>query len=103
MPPRRSLPASSGAVPDRMAGRVLGTRYRVLSRLGEGGMGTVYLCEHAILGRRYAVKVLRPELGGSADLVERFRNEAIADRLRGAKSDEALYALLADGETRDAA
>jgi serine/threonine-protein kinase len=50
----------------------------VLSRLGEGGMGTVYLCEHAILGRRYAVKVLRPELGGSADVVERFRNEAIA-------------------------
>lgn len=32
-----------------------------------------------------------------------LRNESIADRLRGAKSDEALYALLADGETRDAA
>ena len=32
-----------------------------------------------------------------------LRNEAIADRLRGAKNDEALYALLADTETRDAA
>lgn len=32
-----------------------------------------------------------------------LRNDAIADRLRGAKSDAALYALLADGETRDAA
>jgi len=32
-----------------------------------------------------------------------LRNETIAERLRGAKSDEALYALLADTETRDAA
>jgi len=67
-----------GTAPDGMIGRILGDRYRVLSRLGEGGMGTVYLCEHAILRRRFALKVLRPELGGDPELVERFRNEAIA-------------------------
>ena len=61
-----------------MLGRVLGNRYRVLSRLGEGGMGTVYLCEHAVLQRRFAVKVLRPDLAAEAELVDRFRNEAIA-------------------------
>src|SRR5512133_1295391 len=73
--PREGVP--SGA-PERMIGRVLGERYRVLSRLGEGGMGTVYLCEHEVLKRRFAVKVLRPELASDAELVERFKNEAIA-------------------------
>ncbi len=52
--------------------------YRILSILGEGGMGRVYLAEQASLGRTIALKVVRPELLGSPKAIERFRREARA-------------------------
>jgi eukaryotic-like serine/threonine-protein kinase len=60
---------------------VLGTNignYTVKSMLGRGGMGTVYLAEHAMLGRRAAVKVLLSELSSNDEVVSRFFNEARA-------------------------
>jgi serine/threonine-protein kinase len=60
---------------------VLGTRlgnYTVTAKIGEGGMGTVYLAEHAMLGRRAAIKVLLPQLSNHRDTVARFFNEARA-------------------------
>ncbi|MDQ3366624.1 MAG: protein kinase [Myxococcota bacterium] len=52
--------------------------YRVLRKLGEGGMGVVYVAEHALLGRRAAIKVLLPELSANREIVQRFFNEARA-------------------------
>ena len=52
--------------------------YRVLRKLGEGGMGTVYLAEHALLGRQAAIKVLLPALSSNQEIVQRFFNEARA-------------------------
>ncbi len=52
--------------------------YEVVSLLGEGGMGTVYLALHPIMGRKAAVKVLKPELARDESLVGRFFNEARA-------------------------
>jgi serine/threonine protein kinase len=52
--------------------------YEVVSLLGEGGMGTVYLAVHPIMGRKAAVKVLKPELARDESLVGRFFNEARA-------------------------
>ena len=60
-----------------MEGTVIGT-YRVLKKLGEGGMGAVYLAEHSLLGRKAAVKVLQPALSRNQDIVQRFFNEARA-------------------------
>jgi serine/threonine-protein kinase len=60
---------------------VLGTRignYTLSAKLGEGGMGTVYLAEHAALGRRAAVKVLLPALSAESEPVARFFTEARA-------------------------
>ncbi|HEU0032070.1 MAG TPA: serine/threonine-protein kinase [Kofleriaceae bacterium] len=58
-------------------GDTLGS-YRLASRLGTGGMGEVWLAEHVLLGRRVAIKLLRPELCERTDIVERFFDEARA-------------------------
>jgi len=52
--------------------------YRVLRRLGEGGMGSVWLAEHTMLGRRAAIKVLHAEYSSRSEFVTRFFNEARA-------------------------
>ncbi len=52
-------------------GEVLGS-YELVRRLGEGGMGDVYLARHTRLGREVALKLLKPELARDADVVRRF-------------------------------
>ena len=61
---------------DSLVGQVIGDRYHVLSLLGEGGMGRVYLAEHVKMGRKSALKVLSPELKFSAEAISRFHREA---------------------------
>src|SRR5262249_44926401 len=56
---------------------VLSGKYKVLGPLGSGGMGQVYLCEHQVMRRRVAVKVL-PDRSGDPAALERFRREARA-------------------------
>ena len=60
-----------------MIGRTL-SHYRILERLGEGGMGEVYLAEDTRLDRKVALKVLPPELAESAERRARFEREAKA-------------------------
>jgi eukaryotic-like serine/threonine-protein kinase len=53
-------------------------KYRVLDRLGSGGMGSVYLCEHVMMGRRVAVKVLPTSQANNPAALGRFFREARA-------------------------
>jgi beta-lactam-binding protein with PASTA domain len=55
---------------------IIDGRYRVLSRLGSGGMADVYLAEDQLLGRQLAVKVLHHHFAEDQEFVERFRREA---------------------------
>ena len=52
------------------------SRYRILSKIGEGGMGEVYLAEDTVLDRKVAVKVLPGEAVKDAQRVRRFLQEA---------------------------
>jgi serine/threonine-protein kinase len=78
----RAVPAPAMLVFDdsnekAMLGRTLGS-FRVVSVLGRGGMGQVFLGEHTKLGRRVALKILRPEFAAKRDAVARFFQEAKA-------------------------
>ena len=53
-------------------------RYKITKKLGEGGMGTVYLAEHITIRKTFAIKVLSSEFAHKPDLVERFLQEARA-------------------------
>src|SRR5438128_3278379 len=53
-------------------------KYKVLERLGSGGMGSVYLCEHIFMRRRVAVKVLPTAKAEEHSSLERFYREARA-------------------------
>jgi serine/threonine protein kinase len=50
--------------------------YKIISLIGEGGMGTVYLAEHGHMARKVAIKVLLPQLMKHEQIRQRFKNEA---------------------------
>src|SRR5829696_7714323 len=78
-------PYSGGEPPplDPLVGSVVADRYHVEKRLGEGGMGAVYLATHKVLEKQVALKILHGEFARKPDLVERFMQEAkAASRIR---------------------
>jgi serine/threonine protein kinase len=70
-----SQPQSPAALEGDLTGQVLGD-FRVLRRLGEGGMGQVYLAEQISLKRKVALKVLRKDLAANSVSLARFKQEA---------------------------
>jgi eukaryotic-like serine/threonine-protein kinase len=88
-PPEAVTPLSPGVTSylppkvDPLIGQVLVGRYLIQKKLGEGGMGAVYLATHNLLEKQVALKVLHGEFARKPDLVERFMQEAkSASRIR---------------------
>jgi eukaryotic-like serine/threonine-protein kinase len=67
---------SSAPRGDPFVGRTIKGRYRILSRLGDGGMGAVYRAEQLAVGRTVALKVLHREFARDEEFVQRFQQEA---------------------------
>src|SRR5689334_4394871 len=72
------MPVGDASPPsdDPLIGLVLSDRYRILRKIGEGGMGCVYQAEHALIEKKIALKILFQELTRRPDLVARFLQEA---------------------------
>src|SRR6185295_5729590 len=64
------------AVSDTLINTLFDGRYRIVRKLGMGGMANVYLAEDEVLGRRVAIKILNDRHAGDDQFVERFRREA---------------------------
>ena len=74
--PDDGTPLRDADATDGLVGQIIADRYRVLSTLGEGGMGRVYLAEHVRMGRQCAVKVISPALATTDAAIARFNREA---------------------------
>jgi len=61
---------------DPLVDTIIGERYRILGRIGEGGMGTVFRVEHTLMKKVLALKLLRPEFSNVEDAARRFEREA---------------------------
>ncbi|HKW10034.1 MAG TPA: serine/threonine-protein kinase, partial [Gemmatimonadaceae bacterium] len=74
--PNDGTPLRPKGSADPFVGRVLAERYHMLKRLGEGGMGKVYLAEHVKMNRQCAVKVMNSALLNDSESAQRFAREA---------------------------
>ena len=82
-----------------LIGQVLDGRYRITRKLGEGGMGEVFAAEHVHIEKRFAIKLLRPEIVSNPEAVTRFRQEARSSSSIGHRNIIAVedFGQLTDG------
>jgi len=78
-----------------MIGREIGN-YRIIEKMGEGGMGVVYKAIDTQLDRVVAIKALHPQVSSDPDLIERFRTEARTHAQMNHPNVATLYAFLVE-------
>lgn len=99
VPPELRVSTAGGVSESGLsAGTILSGRYRVLERLGAGGMGEVYAVEHLRIGRCFAAKILRAELARDPSTVRRFTRET---REVAKLASEHVVSVVDSGTTAD--
>ncbi|MBW2527461.1 MAG: serine/threonine protein kinase, partial [Deltaproteobacteria bacterium] len=91
-------PAATEQTPDPRIGMVIDGRYRVVRRVGGGGMGEVYEASHETIQRRSAIKFLHAKYSARSSMLARFRREAKA---AGRLEHENITAVIDFGVTDD--
>ena len=74
--PRDGTALRAAAGTGDLLGQIIADRYHITKKLGEGGMGTVFLAEHVKMGRKSALKVMNPGMNTDPDAIARFNREA---------------------------
>src|ERR1051325_10456119 len=74
---RVDMDPQPGSAPDQLIGQTVGN-YLVTQKLGEGGMGSVYLAEHPTIGKKLPLKSPHAEFSSNPEVAERFFTEAKA-------------------------
>jgi serine/threonine protein kinase len=80
-----------------MIGSVVGN-YKIIDKIGEGGMGAVFKGVDLMLEREVAIKMLRPELASQPNVVERFRTEAVTLAKLNHPNVATLHSFFRQGE-----
>src|SRR4051812_32401637 len=85
--------------PPSLVGQILDGRYRIIRKIGEGGMGEVYAAEHVHIEKRFAIKLLLQGILSDPDAVTRFRQEARSSSSIGHRNIIAIedFGQVADG------
>lgn len=84
----------------RREGEIISDKYRIGSFLGAGGMGSVYEAHHVVIGRRFAIKFLHPDLARQGPMMARFQREAES---AGSLESENIAAVFDFGVSNDGA
>lgn len=74
-------PPSPAQIPTAELMALMSDRYRILRRIGRGGMGEVFLAEHTAIGKQVAIKILSEDFARKPRIVQRFLQEARAASL----------------------
>jgi serine/threonine-protein kinase len=85
---------------DKLLGKVLGNRYEIVEKIGEGGMALVYKAQCRLLNRFVAVKILRPEYIEDDEFIQKFDKESKAAASLSHPAIVNVYDVGADGEIR---
>ncbi len=92
------IPEQDTKIFDDLVGKVLAGRFKILSKIGQGGMGAVYKAEQIRMGRVCAIKVIPHEMAKDRDAIERFDREA---KMSALINDQHAVTVYDFGETED--